>query len=484
MVRPNLSKRDASEFERYSLDYILEKEKKKKDTTKYLSVEEALQGSTVYKTGSKRDETRVLFISNDESLLNPTKQTLDGYVNISDLFDEVHILILRTGIKARFPVIRVAENVWLYTANSKDWWTTPFAGMIMAEEQLVFAGGFRPDLIVARDPFESAILAYLLRRKYKRPVQIHVLENYTKVDFLKKNKGNYWRRFLTKFTLPRANSIRTLTKTMFNLLKRTVKVKDLEILPRFNNYEALRENPPTLNLREKYKNFVFVMLYVGHLDYDSALIKALDASRFGLKNPRIGLVVIGEGSAQKEFEKRTEVLGIKDQVVFEKENVDVDAYLKSAHVLIIPDTDHESEELVLRGAAAGIPMVMSKTSVREDVFSDGESALLCASDNIDEFSLKLNILMNDVSLRKQMSDNAKEIIETKFHDDPVAYLKTFRESIEQVLFVRDLERRENSGEENFVEEEVLEEDRKSEEDNEGEFLVKSEAKENGKASYN
>jgi len=443
MVRPNLSKKDASEFERYSLDYILEKEKQKKDTTKYLSVEEALQGSVVYKTSSNRDEVRVLFISSDESLLNPTKQTLDGYVDISDLFDEVHILILRTGIKARYPVLRVAKNVWLYTANSKSWWSTPLSGFSLLEEQLVFAGGFRPDLIVARDPYESAVLAFLLRRKYKRPVQVHVLENFTKTDFLQKNKGNYWRRFLTKFTLPRANSIRTLTKTMFNILKRTVPVKDLEILPRFNNYEALLENPPTMNLKDKYKSFVFVMLYVGHLDYDSALIKALDASRFGLKNPRIGLVVVGEGPAQKEFEKRTEVLGIKNQVVFEKENVDVDAYLKSAHVLIVPDTDYESEELVLRGAAAGIPMVIAKTSVREDIFSDGESALLCAPDNIDEFSLKLNILMNDVALRRQMSETAKELIKTKFHDDPEIYLKTFRESIEQVLFVNNSEKDEN-----------------------------------------
>lgn len=437
MARKNLSQTDASEFERYSLDYILEKEKKAKDETRYLSVEEAIHDQSVYEVKSERAETRVLFVSRDESLLNPTQQSLDGYTNISDLFDEVHILILRQGIRAKNPALRVANNVWLYTASEKDWWKTPFAGMKLINDQLVFAGGFRPDLIVARDPFESAVLAIMLGKKYERPVQIHVLEDYTKTDFIKSDKHNRWRKFLTRFTIPKVDSVRTSTRSVYDVLAKQFEISDLAVLPKFNNYESLINIPATLELREKYKPLVFIMLYIGKLTYDSAINKVIDAGRFGLRNPHIGLIVIGDGAYKKEAQRRVEIFGIKEQVIFEGAIKDIVPYLKSANVLVVPETTAESDELVLQAAAVGIPLVMSRNAFREDVFVDGESALFCNSNNVDEFSLKLNMLMNDTILRKHLVEAAQEMIVHKFHDDPSLYRTAYRTSIEQAFFAED-----------------------------------------------
>ena len=436
MARNDLSQIDASERESANLDYILRKESlAKSDSPSYVPVEEAMRAEAVYQVKSSRDITRVLFISQDESLLNPTQQSLDGYINLADLFDEVHILILRQGIEARNPVLRLAKNMWLYTASDKNWWWTPVKGNALVHEQLVFADGFRPDIIVARDPYESALLATHLGRKYERPVQVHVLEDYTKAEFLHKNRHNKWRKFLPRFTLRKVLSVRTSTRNLYELMVKNFNIKDLAILPRFNNYESLINILPTIDLKAKYKPFVFIMLYIGKLGHDSALIRAIDAARFGLKNPHIGLIVLGDGPARKEFEERAKILGIKEQVVFETDIKDDVPYLKSANVLIVPDTTPESEEVALRGAGAGIPMVLASTPVREDIFVDGMSAHLCDKDDVDAFSLKLNQLMNDVMQRKHMVESAQEMVKQKFHEDPVAYKKAYRESIEEVLFV-------------------------------------------------
>jgi glycosyltransferase involved in cell wall biosynthesis len=441
MPRKNLSRVDASEYERSSLEYILEKEKRQKDDTKYLSVEDAIKEEAVYQVKSDRDITRVLFISQDESLLNPIKQSLDGYINLSDLFDEVHILILRQGIEAKNPVLRVADNVWLYTASDKNWWWTPVKGKLLAQEQLVFAEGFRPDIIVARDPFESAALAIYLGKKYGRPVQVHLLEDYTHKDFLDKNRYNRWRRFLPRFTIPRVISVRTSTRYLYEMVMLKFKVRDIDVLPRFNNYESVISTEPTIDLKAKYKPFVFIMLYIGSLTYDSFLYRVMDAARSGLRNPHIGLIVIGDGPAKKEFEDRAKALGVKEQVVFETNIKDDVPYLKSANVLLVPDVNLESEELALRGAAAGIPMILTRTPIREDVFQDGESAFLCAAGVTDEFSLKLNILMNDVTLRKHMVAAAQDIIKSKFHEDPAKYRAAYRACIEEVLFLGEADAR-------------------------------------------
>lgn len=435
MSRRNLSQTDASDFERSSLEYVLEKESRARDKTEYISVEEALQDESVYQDVSTRDVTRVLFISRDQSLLNPTQQTLDGYTNVADLFDEVHILILRPGIPTKTPVIRLSDNVWLYTATASTWWLTPWAGKKLAINQLVFAEGFRPDLIVARDPFESALTAKLLGKAYQRAVQVHVLENYTKPEWLAQHKANRWRRFLPRFTLKSVASVRVSTRALLDLISKKFKVPDLSLLPRFNNYEAIISIPSTIDLRQRYKPFVFIMLYVGKLGQQSLLYRALDAARFGLRNPHLGLIALGEGSAKGEFEKRADLLLIRQQVVFETGVKDVVPYLKSANVLMVPDTDADSEEVVLQGAAAGIPMIMARTPAREDIFVDGESALFCDPNNTDDFSLKLNIIMNDLPLRRRLVEGAQAMIKAKFHEDPEVYRKAYRASVEQVLFV-------------------------------------------------
>lgn len=434
MARKGLSKTNTSEFSKYNLDQVLEVEKKA-DNTKYLSEDKLTHEKAILKTKSDGKITKILFISRDENLLNSTKQSLDGHTNISDLFDEVHILILRQGIKAKNPTLRVARNVWLYTAISQSWWKTPFVGMDLVEDQLVFADGFRPDLIVAQDPFESGFLAVRLGEKYQRPVQIHVMEDYTTTEWLQENRHNRWRKFLTRFTIPKVKSLRTNTRSMYDFFRKNFSIEDLDILPRFSNYQSLIATPKTIDLKLKYKPLAFLMLYIGKLNHNSGLLKAINAGRFGLRNSHIGLVVLGDGSARQEFEKRIEFFGIKKQIIFETKPKDVVSYMKSADVLIVTDTDEESEDLVLRAAAVGIPMVMTRTSKREDIFVDGESALLCNPENTDEFSLKLNLLMNDIPLRKHMAEMSQNMIKAKFHDDPERYRKDYRDSIERVFFI-------------------------------------------------
>ncbi|MCD5381653.1 MAG: glycosyltransferase [Candidatus Pacebacteria bacterium] len=436
MTRRDLSKLDASSHAASELEYIIRSnDKKKAPTVPSVSAEKAMAEDRVFKTSSNRDVTRVLFISRNTNLLNPTQQSLDGYINISDLFDEVHILILRQGITPKNPVLRAADNVWIYTAAAKFWWLTPGAGVDMVEEQLEFAEGFRPDLIVARDPFESAVTAYKLGEKYNRPTQLHVLDDYSTKDFLDKTPNNFWRRYLPYFTVPKFESVRTLSIAVQNTLENKFSITDIETLPRYQNYEALIDVEPSLDLKDKYKPFVFIMLFVGKINHESTLYRAIDSARFVLRNPRVGMVVLGDGNAKDEFMKRAKLLGIDKQVVFETNISNIVPYLKSANLLLVTDTDTESEEVVMKGAAAGIPMVMSRTEVREDIFTHAESAFLCSESNNQEFTDRINDLLNDVSLRNKFISNSQDIIREKFHSDPTEYQMSYRASIEQAFFV-------------------------------------------------
>lgn len=434
--RKDLYQLDASQRERSTLEYVLQAEKKLREpTVPVVTVERALGGAGVYEPTTVRNVVRVLFVSSDETLLNPTQQSLDGLVKLSDLFDEVHVLILRQGIETKYPVLRVAKNVWLYTATARHWWWTPVAGLRLIHEQLVFVGGLRPDLIVARDPFESALVARIASNRYGRPAQLHVLVEYMKAAFLKGSRHNRWRRWLARYTVPRFRSVRTATHALEATLEKRYPIADLATLPRFNNYEMLMDAPVALDLAQIYKPFVFFMVYVGKLGHESTFYRVLDAARSFLHNPRVGLLVLGDGSARKEFEKRADLLGIRRQVVFETRVTDPLPYIKAAHVLVVTDQDSEADEVAVRAAAVGTPLVATRNAFRDDVFEHGTSALLCGSDNAEEMQQHISSLVNDMGLRRRLADAAQYRIKERFHDDPETYRRAYRATIERALFI-------------------------------------------------
>jgi len=440
MPRRDLSNFDASSHANSELDYIISSDKKAAQPfVPSVTAEQGMTSERMLETKTTRDVTRVLFISQDTELLNPTQQSLDGYVNISDLFDEVHVLILRPGIEPRNPVLRVANNVWLYTATAPIWWQTPSAGVAMVEGQLEFAAGFRPDLIVARDPFESAMVANTLAKKYDRPTQLHILDDYSTTKFVHKRKHNFWRRFLLRYTVPKFASVRTLTTGIQTIVTSRFAIDDINTLPRYQSYVALIDSDIRINLKEKYKPFIFFMVFVGTLDEKSTLHKVIDATHHLLRNPRVGLIIIGDGPAKKEFEQRFKTLGISEQIIFIPQNQNVVPYLKSANILLVSDTDIASEEVVLKGAASGIPMVLAETEKRSDIFEHGTSALLCDVTNREIFTAHIENLLNNLALREQFVVNAQQIIRNKFYDNPSKYLAAYRATIEQALFVGSLE---------------------------------------------
>jgi glycosyltransferase involved in cell wall biosynthesis len=434
MGKPDISNFDASTRASSELEYVLRNEKQK-DEGKRISVEEALKAPRVYHADTTRNVTRVLFISRDESLLNPELQSLDGYLNVRELFDEVHIVILREGIPPKNPVLRASDNVWIYTAAAATWIGTPKAGVDLITKEMVFASGFRPDLIVARDPFESALVAHTISKRYNCPAQLHVLEDYTAADFTKRAPHNYWRRYIPRYTVGKFLSVRTATGGIENMISKKFTIPDISTLPRFQNYQLIAQTKATIDLREIYKPFLFVMLYIGKLNHESTLYRAIDAARFALRNKRVGLVVLGDGPAKGEFEKRAKLLGIEQQIVFEKMPADIVPYLKSASLLIATDTDTDSDEIVFKAAAAGLPLVMSRTPSRDDVFEHSVSGYLCEATDVQAFTDRISDVLNNVTLRKVFAERAQNAMEYKFHQDPEYYKEAYRTSIEQALFV-------------------------------------------------
>ena len=434
----NLSPQDdtVAKRERADLDAVLRRGSATADKVERVAVSEARLGAKVVTTMTGRTATRLLLITTNTSFLNQANASLDGYIALQDVFDEVHVVVLRTGIVARSPVLRVADTIWMYVAAAPSRLSTPLAAWRLIKEQFVFADGFRPDLIVARDPFESALVAYVAGRVYQRPCQLHLGQYLIQIKI--PGRFNRLERLLAGYLIPKFASVRTITDEDKHQLSRWYpQIKDIDALPRYRGVSTLIGRSRTRTLAEKFPQFSFFILYIGDLGHDSTAFRALDAARAALQNPRVGMVIVGDGPARAEFMNRAKLLGVANHVIFERTVDSPYDYLLSADVLLVTDVTSAGDDWCIAAAASKTSVVATTTVGRSDIFGSGETILM--ADPTDTLALERSVMkiLNDNSLCFRLTEAAIMTVLTRIHDDPAVYTKAYQESIERAIIVDD-----------------------------------------------
>ena len=399
-----------------------------------ITIEEALRERPLLSYDAGREKTRVLFVTNDTTFLNPVDDSLERFYALSDQFDEMHIMVLRGGVVPTKPVLRVRKNIWLYVASAQYWWWTPvIANEVVAANQLVFAGGFRPDLVVALEPFESGLAAQWIGKDYDRPVQIHVRRDFLTPGFRKRSPRNRYRRWFARYVLRRAYSVRTQTRQICRKLESWCPSHaTIKILPRFNSFEAIRDTTPSLDVHETYPMYEKILLFVGALDYNSTLFGAIDVMKYVLANPRVGLLVLGDGPVKEECERKIHALGLSTQVAFPTQIQDIASYLKTADVLVVSDRTAAADEIALQGAVAGIPTIMLENEMRNEYFTDGRDAYLCPEDE-ECFKNKLHAIVHDDAVRTRFRAELARTVTPHLAHDASVYQTAYRNLIEMVF---------------------------------------------------
>ena len=111
-------------------------------------------------------------------------------------------------------------------------------------------------------------------------------------------------------------SVRTQTSALMRQLEKRFALTDLAVLPRYQNYQAALSSKEEVDLKDHYKPHIFFLCFSGKLSYESTLHQVLDAAKFVLKNPRVALIVLGDGPARGEFQRKARSLGVDRQVIF------------------------------------------------------------------------------------------------------------------------------------------------------------------------
>ncbi len=400
------------------------------------TIDDAKQGERITKELSDRDALRVVFVTNDVTVLISDSLSQLKFHYLRAVFEEVHVIVLCAQKPGRGSTIRVADGVWLYPTNSTAWWRGPFDVQSIAETHLLFNHFFRPDVIVALDPFESALAGLWLADRYGRTVQVHIREDITDPHFSEYDAKNKWRLYIAHYVLKRVKSVcYELPAVGEYLEKRYAHLADTTMeLAHYFDLESILEAKPAVSVKDIYPQFSFVLLVANRLETTAHVRTLIDAVGPLLKrNRQVGLVIIGSGPRRRALQKIITKLGITKQVVFEPWRRDLISYYKTADLYLNAKETETAEHRMLEVVATGLPFVSTPTETLTQLFDDGDAGFFCAADDGECFQIHIERFLAENDLRKRFSYTEQMTLIDRLEQDRASYYLRYRDQIESAL---------------------------------------------------
>ena len=196
--------------------------------------------------------------------------------------------------------------------------------------------------------------------------------------------------------------------------------EDIVVIPNGVDLEEFKpDKEKRRKIRETYgiADDEVVLMFSGYefrrkgLEY---IIKALP-----LVKGEVKFLVVGKDDPNY-YKKLASKLGVLDKIIFTGFVPDISEYYAASDLFVFP-TLYEPFGLVITEAlASGLPVIVSEFAGATDIMNDGREGLLLKNPtNPKEIAEKVNILVEDESLRKQMSRNARRTAE-KYSWDIIA----------------------------------------------------------------
>lgn len=161
------------------------------------------------------------------------------------------------------------------------------------------------------------------------------------------------------------------------------------------------------------------------------LIKSVPVVRS--RGNHIKIVLVGGGSRRKEYEKLSNLLDVKDAVLFLGSRGNVADLLGIADVFCLPSKNEALSFAILEAMAEGKPVVATKVGGIPEVVIGGETGLLTLPGNISSLAKSINLLLEDKKLAKSFGSRAKKRVGEYFKSDRMfnETLNTFHEVMEK-----------------------------------------------------
>ncbi len=196
-------------------------------------------------------------------------------------------------------------------------------------------------------------------------------------------------------------------------LRKTVCIYNGIDLTRFSNLVPAEEMEHQLLGRKKGDSFIAAMVgaFEDRKDYDT-LIKA--AVKLCSKNKKVVFLLIGEGSLMNTIKQQVPAELINNQIHFLGSRHDIESILQiiDAGLLITPCEGISNS--IIEYMASAKPVIASREGGTKELVIEGETGFLVDQKRSDQIIEKIEILMDNPHLAKEMGQKGQQRIQEHF----------------------------------------------------------------------
>lgn len=127
-------------------------------------------------------------------------------------------------------------------------------------------------------------------------------------------------------------------------------------------------------------------------------------------NDNVKYLICGVGEKKKELESIIKKLGIEDRVFLLGYRNDILKLLQISDIFIQMSYREGLPRSIMEAMSIGIPSVVSNIRGNVDLIINEKGGFVCNPNNYKEIAEKINLLVNDEALRKQMGNNNKQMV--------------------------------------------------------------------------
>ncbi len=185
-----------------------------------------------------------------------------------------------------------------------------------------------------------------------------------------------------------------------------------------------------MKLRKKLgvKDDEKILLFVSRLVWEKDIRTVLDTAKILLKkNPKLKLVIAGDGPIKEEMEREIPE-AIFTGFVFGEELAKVYA---SSDVYLFPSDTESFGNVTLEAMASGLPAVVANAVGSSSLVENKVNGYLTRPKDVEAFAENVQKILDDDELRKTMSENSRaKALNYKWDDIMTGLLNDYREVVE------------------------------------------------------
>jgi glycosyltransferase involved in cell wall biosynthesis len=275
------------------------------------------------------------------------------------------------------------------------------------------------NLITVQDPYYLALIGLFLKKQFKigLEIQVHGWEKFYGL-----------RKFIAKYVLPKADSIRTVSQRLKRELIEKFGVREEKIIavPIFVERGTRNVERVTRNDRK------FIFLTVGRLVPVKNIGLQIEVMKEVIrKYPSTELWIVGEGQEKLNLKNQISNLNLENNVKMFGWQNDLDKFYNQADAFLLT-SDYEGWGMVVVEAASyGLPIIMTDVGCAGEIIKDEESGIVIPVGDSKKLAEAMLKVMEDDNLRNNLGAGARREIEKLPSKEET--MRLYKESWEKAL---------------------------------------------------